>query len=376
MTPSGIPDASADHHGLMSAAAFTKVAALSGTNTGDVSIGTGNGLSIVGQALSLALAGSGQAGAVSAAAQSLYGLKSFPDGIGNDLGSGANDIVQKIGSSLPAASWAASWTNRLLSVRTGIGGSEFEYFGVKPSSALTPVVIITAPTTSNHFHMSLNGGNAGWSGIHQALGNGGQLIFGQYSHAMPGVEAVNRGITIGQNANAYDASHLQRFIVQNANGVASSVPLFDFQAPANTQSGQKVLRAKVNTTDVFSVDNGGNLAVAGQLSGAGIVAAGTSFYAASGGMYGNGNFALRLGSARADGATAVAVEIYSANTFANATAKLLSAKNVNSEKFCLYADGEAEVFTAGKGLIVTSPDGLTRRRIGIDNAGALSITTV
>lgn len=55
--------------GFMSATDKTKLDAISGTNTGDVSIGTGNGLSLVGQALSLAAAGA-SAGAMSAADKS------------------------------------------------------------------------------------------------------------------------------------------------------------------------------------------------------------------------------------------------------------------------------------------------------------------
>lgn len=52
----------------------------SGTNTGDVTIGTANGLSLVGQALSLAEAGAAQAGAVSTSAQTIAGLKNFSNG--------------------------------------------------------------------------------------------------------------------------------------------------------------------------------------------------------------------------------------------------------------------------------------------------------
>lgn len=73
----------------------------------------------------------------------------------------------------------------------------------------------------------------------------------------------------------------------------------------------------------------------------------------------------------------------------------LSAYGTNKLRFNRYASGDIEflfgtatpVFTAksvgdfvftntGKGIIVKSPDGLITKRIGIDNTGALSITTV
>jgi hypothetical protein len=53
--------------GFMAAADKSKVDLLTGTNTGDVSIDTANGLSLVSQALSLAVASGGSAGAMSAA---------------------------------------------------------------------------------------------------------------------------------------------------------------------------------------------------------------------------------------------------------------------------------------------------------------------
>ncbi len=49
----------------------------SGTNSGDVTIGTANGLSVVGQALSMAAAGSGTIGAITASAQSISGSKTM-----------------------------------------------------------------------------------------------------------------------------------------------------------------------------------------------------------------------------------------------------------------------------------------------------------
>lgn len=67
---------------LSSAGALTATGAiagsnLSGTNTGDVTIGTANGLSIAGQGLSLAAADGSTAGALTAAAQAVGGVKTY-----------------------------------------------------------------------------------------------------------------------------------------------------------------------------------------------------------------------------------------------------------------------------------------------------------
>ena len=39
-------------------------------------------------------------------------------------------------------------------------------------------------------------------------------------------------------------------------------------------------------------------------------------------------------------------------------------------------DGDVVLTTAARGIIVTSPDGLTTRRIAIDNAGAVVATAI
>jgi hypothetical protein len=74
--------ANGTHPGLLAAADFTKLAAQSGTNTGDVTIGTANGLSLVGQALSMAAAGAAATGTVTTGAQTIAGNKSFSGSTG------------------------------------------------------------------------------------------------------------------------------------------------------------------------------------------------------------------------------------------------------------------------------------------------------
>jgi hypothetical protein len=68
-------------NGAFSGTDKTKLDAITGThtgtNTGDVSIGTANGLSLVGQALSLAAADGSNAGALTAGAQTIGGVKTL-----------------------------------------------------------------------------------------------------------------------------------------------------------------------------------------------------------------------------------------------------------------------------------------------------------
>lgn len=64
-------------NGALLGADKTKLDALSGTNSGDVSIGTANGLSLVGQTLSMAAAGAASAGAMTTGTQTIAGAKTF-----------------------------------------------------------------------------------------------------------------------------------------------------------------------------------------------------------------------------------------------------------------------------------------------------------
>jgi hypothetical protein len=47
-----------------------------------------------------------------------------------------------------------------------------------------------------------------------------------------------------------------------------------------------------------------------------------------------------------------------------------------TQRFVIDSTGDAEIKTAAKGLIVKSPDGSKRARIGIDNSGNLLVTAL
>lgn len=76
---------------------------------------------------------------------------------------------------------------------------------------------------------------------------------------------------------------------------------------------------------------------------------------------------------QADGATAVGVKLATEVSYANAAAKLVSIRNLAAEKAFINIDGELELTTVSKGVILKSADG-TRWRLIIDNAGAVSIS--
>lgn len=144
-TPSPIGPATTSRRGTMSAADKTKLDAVAGTNTGDVTLSGGNPtgwLSLAGQVLSLALVAASElvAGVVSLGAQTFAGAKTFTSAIiasagvqlsalWNTNGTGASDVGVKVGVS--TADGSANAAAKLLLVCTGIGGTEVEKFYVR-----------------------------------------------------------------------------------------------------------------------------------------------------------------------------------------------------------------------------------------------------
>lgn len=456
------PLASPTLAGLMSAADYSKLAAISGTNTGNVTLGTANGLSLIGQELSLAAAGVASAGAVTTGSQSFAGAKTFTgavtvsgtlyaagDAIADSVsvnrvtfptgtnraqlhgsnGSASTDIATILGTTLATASQHGS--NRLFSVRSGIGGTELEKFAVQVGGSLTPIVTIAGRTDgggSNNYHVNMTGGTAGWGGIHYNMGQGGLLVFGNYSMAAPGVESANRPLTFGQNSNAYDATALMKFTIQTATGVASTVPAFAFDVPTNMQSGQLALRMRNGTSQIFAIDRNGNAVmntgtalylggavstgcyVYGQstsqlefgtlnatratLTAASLTTASGTSITSGGNVSSSGSGSVNAGSAGfgvtasgfthditagwaiTDGASAEAVRVLSTTAFANAGASIMTWRNSNvfsaTPVMKLLIDGTFEATTAGVGIILKSPDG-TRYRLTVANGGTLSI---
>lgn len=97
---------------VASTASATDLDALSGTNTGDITIGTANGLSLVGQALSMALATTSTIGVLSATTQLISGKKTFLDNLAIRDTSAAKDVI------LAAVSSSALSADRTLTLDT------------------------------------------------------------------------------------------------------------------------------------------------------------------------------------------------------------------------------------------------------------------
>lgn len=75
----------------------------------------------------------------------------------------------------------------------------------------------------------------------------------------------------------------------------------------------------------------------------------------------------------ADGASAVAHEFDTAAAYTDAGAKIISIRNNDAEKSFVNKDGELELTTVSKGIILKSADG-TRYRLIIANGGTVSIS--
>lgn len=128
--------ASATVTGLLSSADYLKIQGYPAAPL-VTSVTNANGLLLSSGVLSLSLAGAGASGAVSSSAQTFEGQKTFTSSIigsaGAQLGSiwntngtGSSDVGVKLGFSTADASVHAS--AKLLSIRTGIGGTETERF--------------------------------------------------------------------------------------------------------------------------------------------------------------------------------------------------------------------------------------------------------
>jgi hypothetical protein len=125
---------------------------LSGSGSTDVTLAAigatpnANGASLVGQILNLQPASISFGGAMTTAAQSFAGAKTFTAAaVVQAPYAAVTDVYLKVGSSTADASVLAG--AKLLSARTGIGGTEVEYFSVSKSSTTSGTVNCTPPST-------------------------------------------------------------------------------------------------------------------------------------------------------------------------------------------------------------------------------------
>lgn len=225
INPGPIGPATTSKRGTMSAIDKAKVDALSGTNTGDVTVSSVAGwLSLAGQALTFALVSASQtvAGVVDLAAQTFAGVKTFVAeavfsaglvssgvrAIGaslllrSDLGAGASDVCVRIGPSTADGSVHAS--AKIASWGTGNGGTFVEYFNITKTTVFLSTVdrMITCggsvtPGAAGNFGYTTSGNGWEFYGVGMYLqGNlnlQGTLQLGGSGSARPTANASNRG---------------------------------------------------------------------------------------------------------------------------------------------------------------------------------------
>lgn len=191
MTPSGIPDASADSRGLMTVAQFVALASVAGASHPAVTIGTANGLSLATQQLSLAAADGSNPGALTAGAQTIGGVKTFTDAILNgattiaeavsavvrasaaslslrsSLGAGASDVGVKNGFSTAHAS--VNSAAQPLAVYTGLGGSETKVLYINKAGSIA-IAANANCVLSDAGNVIFASGNIGSAGYMYAMG--------------------------------------------------------------------------------------------------------------------------------------------------------------------------------------------------------------
>jgi len=207
---------------------------LSGTNTGDVTLGTANGLSLSGQALSLALFTSSTPGAVSASGGGTTnflradGTWAVPSGGGG--GSGFNYLNSNLsvyGGTNSTLSFVGV-ENTVVGIGSGAalsassGGSHNTFYGYQAGAHVTTggdnVIVGTTADVSS--------GNTGsqsvliGSGVSAGAGpgsTGGMVLIGY------GVGGFNQGdIIIGQSASGSSAASGSSIIIGEASGTYSS----------------------------------------------------------------------------------------------------------------------------------------------------------
>lgn len=279
-------------------------------------------------------------GLVNTLAQSFEGQKTFR------LATAASgERALTVGTSVADASVNEAF--RLFSARTGIGGTEKEWFDVRrPVNYGSSVVNIDQQLVTNTIAINIANAGAGLSGI-RAYGGGGlgqmQLTAGQ-SGAPVQLYAENKGLVLAQNANSYNSDTLMRFRVDGPTGVAASVPVFDFVASAALGASQDLARFRANAKDSLRVTS------TGVVIGNGVSAIGLSTV--------EGSYILDTGNIRAATLNSTA---YIGTSVAGA--------------FKFYADGSGQISQVGA---VSGAIGADTRNVALGTntlaSGATSVT--
>lgn len=200
LDPLWVQNATPSQVGLMSAADKTKLDGISGTNTGDVTLGTANGLSLTGQALSLGLVTTSIAGAMSAAD------KTKLDGIeaGATASAGASGVAGAIqfsdGTTFASDATNLFWddTNNRLGIGTATPAGDLHIQGTVAGVIQTRIENLS---TTGYIQALLLNDNSGYFGLqlfgtaYTGVPNRGRLIAGS-TIADLRIQAVNTAAPI------------------------------------------------------------------------------------------------------------------------------------------------------------------------------------
>lgn len=356
MTPSGIPDASAVAHGLMSAADFSALAAVVAS---DMTIG---------------------------------GKKSFTDGIrvgAVGFGTLTNVALGAIGDEntglrFPAADTIDFITAGVLRAQIASTGQAYFTGIVNADAGLTVSGYPNSKITSD--------------GSRVDLGNGGTLP----ARALYLVGSASSTAFYASANGGFSAAAGLRLWSETLGGTAGDVvaKIGAYIPSGSINAAAKLLSVRVGLggteVDKFYVSGNGSITINGNANttlsdvgnafGTGVVistssyfsstSTSTAFYAAASGGY-SAQSTLRLWSEQqgnASGEVAARVGYFSTGTVADA--KILAfAENLlgtATDFSAIMGNGEFEHFVNGAGIVLKSPNG-TRYRLTVTNAGALTI---
>lgn len=294
-------------------------------------------------------------GLVSTAIQAFLGAKTFQT---NTAGAGERAVT--IGTSVADGSVNEGFS--LLSLRTGIGGTEKEFLRVRrPVNYDIPIVTIDQQSITNTRGLLIANTPAGIGGLKITNAAGGVAALNAQQNGSPvQLYAENKGLELSQNANSYDTTMLMKFLVSTPGGVATSIPAFDFQATAALGTNQKLARFRDNGTDLFSLVRGAGAVAQLELgsatgaishNGTGFTLAsratnneywqGTLFYQTGSGVSLEAQTTARLSSDAGNSAGAVAATSEFATLQTNAGAKIHRFINGGTEKAHVRLGGSA-----------------------------------
>lgn len=292
-------------------------------------------------------------GLLSGIAQTIAGVKTFTAllvasagiqvaSLFNTNGTGASDVVVKVGTSTADGSVNANAT--LLSARTGVGGTEIEYFRVRKGGVFVPIVTVDSKSGTNVPGIVIMGNGSGETG----LGFEG-------THAQGGCDlGLGSALTLGFALRS--TNRTQSFIVNNDAFSGSAVAAFSFLASesaglkakdlmrvegASDRTGN-LLNLRRGTTSEFSVGAGGGVTALGNLTAATLYTTNNTIGDSGGApriTFPGGGSVLSIRGSNGAGASDVAVRVGPdlADGSVNASAKLFSIGTGLGGTFVEYA---------------------------------------